>query len=205
MTQDDQSVTLRSLRLRPEKCCEGVAVKAIGDAAHAPLAQVVVVIVREQHRVERRQLLEACRHGMKALGPREGDRRRSVPEHRIREHTQAVRLDQHRAVTEPGQPEPRARNRTKPGAERALHRNDARRPARPRPEEELAEHWQGGPFELRPARRRVLEAAVPKLPGCPSALEPLTGETNHGCVGENVGPEPSVVKGARQRGMAPAA
>ena len=69
--------------------------------ANARRIEVVVMVVRQKHHVERRQLLERTRRRMKALRAGETNGGRALTEHRIREDTEAVELEEDGAVTEP--------------------------------------------------------------------------------------------------------
>jgi hypothetical protein len=66
--------------------------------------QVIVVIVRQQHHIERGQLVEPNGDGMKALGTRKAHGRRALAKHGIGEHPAPLELEQCRAVAEPGDP-----------------------------------------------------------------------------------------------------
>ena len=63
--------------------------------------QMIVVIVREQHHVERRQLADRRRDRDENAGARERNRRRAHSEDGIGENAHAVRFEQQRAVAEP--------------------------------------------------------------------------------------------------------
>jgi hypothetical protein len=99
--------------------------------AHAGLAQVIEVIVRQEHRVERRQLGDRRRHRVEPPRPGEADRRRALAEHRIGQHPRAVELEQHRAVAEPGHAQAVGRHRAGPGLVRSLERQRRPRDAGP--------------------------------------------------------------------------
>src|SRR5512144_859705 len=64
------------------------------DLAHRRARQMIVVIVREEYRVERKHFSERCRHGMKASSADERNRRSELREHGIDQHTNAVALYQ---------------------------------------------------------------------------------------------------------------
>ena len=74
----------------------------LGERADGRVVEVVVVIVRDDHQVERRQRLERHRHRLEALRAGEPQRRGARSPHRIGQHAHAVDLDQHRRVSEPG-------------------------------------------------------------------------------------------------------
>ena len=74
----------------------------LGQQADRGMAQMVVVVVRDQHRVHRRHVVQAHRHGLESLGPGQLRWRRALAPHRIGEQPHAVDLQQHRAVAEPG-------------------------------------------------------------------------------------------------------
>ena len=55
----------------------------LGQRSHAGRAEVIVVIVRQEHRVEWRKLLDRHRDGVEAAGARERDRRGALSENWI--------------------------------------------------------------------------------------------------------------------------
>jgi hypothetical protein len=63
---------------------------------------VIVVIVREQDHIERRQLGNGCRHWMKPLSTCEESWRRIIAEHGIEQGSNAMGFEEQRAVPEPG-------------------------------------------------------------------------------------------------------
>ena len=73
-----------------------------GERMDRRVVQVVVVIVRDQHRVHRRQIPQAHRNRLKALGPDQPERRRALAPDGVGQHAHAIDLDQHRRMTEPG-------------------------------------------------------------------------------------------------------
>ena len=97
---------------------------------------MIVVIVRQQHHVERRQLADRRRDGMESLWASEGEWRRARAEHWIGEDAHAVDFDDERAVPEPGDAQAGRRNRRRPHRNGILHWNGdawfARAPAKKR-------------------------------------------------------------------------
>ena len=63
--------------------------------------QVVVVVVRDEDRVDRGQLVQRHRGRMQAVRPHQPGRRAPVAPHRIDQHPTALDLDQHRGVAVP--------------------------------------------------------------------------------------------------------
>lgn len=72
-----------------------------GELADGHGVEVIVVVVRHHHRVERRERSDGHRDGLEALRPREGERRHALAPHRVGEHTATVDLDEHGGVPEP--------------------------------------------------------------------------------------------------------
>ena len=64
--------------------------------------EVVVVVVADDHRVDRGQRLQRRRDRMQALRPDRARRRAPVAPHRVGEHAVAVDLDDRRRVPVPG-------------------------------------------------------------------------------------------------------
>jgi hypothetical protein len=145
---------------------------------HRGLAQVVVVIVRDQHRVERRQLRH--RHGrrMKSLGPRKRHRPETIAEHGIRDHALAVDLEQHRRVSEPRDAQPRRTDGLGPRLERSLDGNHPGRFALFPTEEELAHDRQLPTLDARADRGGVVERTIAILLRRACALQPESTETH---------------------------
>jgi hypothetical protein len=81
----------------------GNSQQRLDDAA----VEVIVVIVRRNDRVERRQLLERQRWRMKASRSDQRGRRRTSRPHRIEKNPRAVDLDEHRRMAEPGRAQSR--------------------------------------------------------------------------------------------------
>ena len=99
------------------------------------VVEVVVVVVRDDHHVERRQRAQAHRHGLEALRARRTATASARSPHRIGEHAQAVDLDQHRRVAEPGGAQPACRALApRPRADRATATGRAAPAARRRRE-----------------------------------------------------------------------
>src|SRR5207249_9352852 len=70
--------------------------------------KMIVVIVRLQYEIERRQVVEGDSRRDPAPRPRELRRRGSLAPDRIRQHVHAVKLDQQTRVSDPGHGEVRA-------------------------------------------------------------------------------------------------
>ena len=79
---------------------------ALGELADGRVVEMVVVVVRHDHEVDRRHRAQGNGHGLEALGAGEPRRRRARSPDRIGEHAQAVDLDQHRGMAEPGGAQP---------------------------------------------------------------------------------------------------
>jgi hypothetical protein len=94
---------------------------APGELADGRVVEVVVVVVRDDHEVQRRHRAKGNGHGLEALGAGEPRWRRARSPDRIGEHAQAVDLDQHRRMAEPGGAQS-AGGRLAPGFERAHRR-----------------------------------------------------------------------------------
>ena len=95
-----------------------------GDEGHAlarqladgRVVEVVVVVVRDQHQIDGRQRAQRHRHRLEALRPGQARGRGARAPHRIGEHAQAVDLDQHRRVPEPGGAQPLPAGRRQPSS-----------------------------------------------------------------------------------------
>ena len=87
---------------------------ARGEATHRPVVQMVVVVVRQQHQVDRGQGREVDPGRHPAARAREPNRRRAVAPHRIGEHVEPAYLEQKARVPDPRHEQPigrRARDR----------------------------------------------------------------------------------------------
>lgn len=71
------------------------------------MSRMVVVVVRDEHRVDRRQLGQRDRWRMKALRA-DGERRGVVREDRVDQQAHAIEFDPHAAMTDPERAQPRA-------------------------------------------------------------------------------------------------
>jgi hypothetical protein len=142
-------------------------------------AEVIVVIVGEQHRVQGRKIRDGRRGPVEAPGPREGHRRRPLAEDRVRQDALAVDLQEHRAVAEPGDPQAR-RGRHGPGRPGVLHGERLRRTPLPAAKKELAQHRQRVPLQPCPQAARVVEEPIAVVPGCAGPFEPKSPEECHG-------------------------
>ena len=72
---------------------------------HRGHVQMVVVVVRDQHRVDRRQFIECDRRWLEA--PRtESERRRDVGKHRVYQHPQTIDLDVDAGVSDSERAQP---------------------------------------------------------------------------------------------------
>ena len=126
-------------------------------------AEVIVVVVREQHGVERGQLVERRRaRGGSASGPAKRHGRGALAEDRIGEDAQAVELEQHRAVAEPGGAKAGLGGAC-PGLVRALERQRRRRARAGRRRRSTRRERQRIALELGAQARRVAEDAVGEL------------------------------------------
>jgi hypothetical protein len=133
---------------------------------------VIVVIVREEDGVERRQLGDRRRHGMKAARTGERQRRGALAEHRIGQDAHAVGLEQHRRVAEPRDAQAGRRRHLLPRRQRALDRQLDGRATIAAPEEEFAHDRQRIALQPRARAARVVEDAVAELLGRVRALAP---------------------------------
>ena len=88
-------------RAQPERHVEARPVR-LGQPLHRGLVQVVVVIVRDQHDVDGRQILEAHAGRRHPLGAGERQRAGALRPLRIGEDVHAGELDQQRRVADPG-------------------------------------------------------------------------------------------------------
>jgi hypothetical protein len=136
----------------PERC----------DLDHRPTAEVVVVIVREQHGVERQELGERRGRCVEALGAREGDGGGAESEDGIGEHAVSVDLQQYGAVTQPRDPQAGV-DSCREAFVRPSHRERSSRRALGSPEEELAQERERLALKPRRDTRRVREDAVLEL------------------------------------------
>jgi hypothetical protein len=75
------------------------------QATDRRIIEMVVVIVRLQNDVDRRQVVERNPRRHPAPGSRETDRRRALTPHRIDEHVHAADLNQEARMTDPGDEE----------------------------------------------------------------------------------------------------
>ena len=118
----------------PQRHDEGGVPAALADEIvegdDRATVEVIVVVVRDHHRVERRQLGERERRRVPGARADAGDRRRAVAPERIGEHAVAVELDQHRRVSEPGHAQPGRRRRLEARRVARHHRNRRQRAAR---------------------------------------------------------------------------
>ena len=140
-----------------------------GDEGHVALRQradrrvveVVVVIVRDHHRVERRQRADRDRHRLEALraGPLRG--RGALAPHRVGQHAQPVDLDQHRGMAEPGGAQAAARL-LRPAGRGSIDGSGAVRHAPIAAEQEIADgrHRDVRAQQSRQHRMHVAERAV---------------------------------------------
>jgi hypothetical protein len=75
---------------------------SIGQRANGVAIEMVVMIVRQDHRIDRRQLRHGERRRREALRPGKRHRRGALVEHGVGKQTQPVDLDQHAGMTQPG-------------------------------------------------------------------------------------------------------
>src|SRR6478752_7610860 len=108
---------------------------------------MIVVVVGEEHRDERRKLLDS--HWDRVKPPRAGERDRgcALSEDRIGEHALAVDFEQHRAVSEPGDAKALWRGRRRPRLEWALDGQRSGRSPGVAAEDEFADDRQRGALE----------------------------------------------------------
>ena len=133
------------------------------ELAHGRRAQMIEVIVRHEHRIERRQLAHVHGHRMKPPRPDHRARPDAVREHRIGQHAATVDLEQHRRVPEPRRAQP-ALDRRRPRP-RPLDRQRQRRAPFLPAEHPLSQHpaARAAPHALLQAPG-IAEPSVVKLP-----------------------------------------
>ena len=78
------------------------AAALLGELAHRFLVEMVVVVMRDHHRVDVRQLGERRHRLHHALRPREADRRGALGKMRIGEHIQPAHAQQNGRMPDPG-------------------------------------------------------------------------------------------------------
>jgi hypothetical protein len=81
---------------------ERVAPRAFVQLHHAQAVEVVVVVVRDHHDVDRRQILQGDARRLFAPRAEEAHRRGAVAEDRIGQDVEAARLHQHGRMADPG-------------------------------------------------------------------------------------------------------
>ncbi len=86
--------------------------------------EVVVVVVGDDHYVDRGQLVQRQGRGVQAAGPEQRGRRDPVAPHRVHQHPAALHLQQHRGVAQPG-------DRELGGPRRDVRCDHRHRPQRP--------------------------------------------------------------------------
>src|SRR5678816_4941452 len=86
----------------------------LGERKNRRAIEVIVVIVRQDDGVERRQRLEWGRRRVKALRTSESHGRDAIAPHGVRQNAYTVDLDDERRVPEPGDAEAGRRTRTPP-------------------------------------------------------------------------------------------
>ena len=84
----------------PQRCDERHV--ELGELTDSRIVEMVVVIVRDDHEIERRHCAQKHRHRLEPLGAKKPQRRRARSPHRIGEHPKAVDFDQQRRMAEPG-------------------------------------------------------------------------------------------------------
>src|SRR5690606_8259304 len=80
----------------------GVVVGPPGQPTYGVVVQVIVVIVGDEHRVQRRQFVRRHARGGEAAWTEGRQRRRAVAELRVRQQVEAADLEQKGRVPEPG-------------------------------------------------------------------------------------------------------
>jgi len=142
------------------------------DRADGRLVEVVVVIVRDDHRVHGRHLVERQERSVEAPGPHPRDRRGPLTPDRIDQHAAPILLDEEGGVTEPGDAQPGLRRGDEALRVRRLHGDVLlRSPVVAPPEGDVAQRAPQVVVE----RLRVLESPILPLrralhPGAPRAL-----------------------------------
>ncbi len=164
------------------------------DLEDRRVVEVIVVVVRDDDGVERRERRHGHRDGLKALRAGEGDRRRTLSPHRIGQDADAVDLEQHRRVAEPGRPEARLGGLGPVG--QRVHRREGRGRGPPlAAEEELTQRRKSSPLlQTGCGRVGVLETAVDEMRRRFDALEARPDDlpTKRGHVPSDDGNLPSV-------------
>ncbi len=114
----------------------------LGETANGRKIQVVVMVVGDQHHVDRGKLGHFDGHWLKALRTRESNRRCTIAPDGIRQHPGAIDLHQHRRMTEPGGAESRF-TRPRPSRKRVHGRQWATRYSTLPTEKELPDRRSG--------------------------------------------------------------
>src|SRR4029077_12365568 len=148
---------------------------AFCEFADGRIVEVVVMVVRDDDEIYRGHCPKGNGHRLKALRARKPRRRGAPSPDRIGEHAQAVDLDQHGGMAEPGGTQP-ARGRLGPGCERAHRWQRPARHAALAAAEKLVQRRHRG-VRISQARNDRLQIA--ELLACPArrsldALEPRT-------------------------------
>jgi hypothetical protein len=75
---------------------------ALGQLQHGGVVEMIVVVVRDDDGVERREVAQLDRHRVKALRTGKAYGRHALTPHRIGQHPNSVELQQERRMAEPG-------------------------------------------------------------------------------------------------------
>jgi len=142
---------------------------------------MIVMIVRDDDGIERRQGVDGHRHRMEALGAHEGKRRCAQAPNRIGEHAAAVDFQQHGGMPQPRSAQARL-HPLRPGGARIEQWQSMRRHAVLAAEHEIDQARSILRLVRRARRIRIDKTAACILPGSEHALEPqpLESLARHG-------------------------
>jgi len=127
---------------------------------------MVIVVVRDDHRVERREIADGHWHGLKSLRPEEAARRHTSTPDRIRKDPHPIDLEQQRRVPQPSRPQTGVCG-LRPDLERAHRRQGRDWHTTATPEQKLPhDRHRRTLFQARAYPGRVAKGSVGKPNGC---------------------------------------
>ncbi len=144
----------------------------VREGADRRKVEVVVVVVRDHHDVDRAEGTERQRRGVHTLGTGEGEGRTALAPHRVEEHPPSVDLGEHAGMPHPGEPEAGGGGIGEVGEGRGVHgHGPGRRPEDPLLLAEIdLRELQRGPGRSGPRPDGVLEDPVGEVGGTADAL-----------------------------------